>query len=82
MIVPFPITPAANLGRGLDYAHPADCFFVRKGRKERKESELEVAAQGLRGPGANRFAASLSFASFASFADKRMPFVSYLREFP
>jgi hypothetical protein len=47
----------------------AACVFVRKGRKGRKESQ-DVNCHGATPPGTTDLLASLSFAFFASFADK------------
>jgi len=47
------------------------CFFVRKGRKERKESETRVSQESRQPIGKGLFDLSwLSFASFAFFAEK------------
>ena len=47
------------------------CFFVRKGRKERKESETRVSHESMRPVGKGLFDLRwLSFASFAFFAEK------------
>jgi hypothetical protein len=48
---------------------PADCFFVRKGRKERKESKDGFR---LKRPHSATVLLLLSFASFASLADKAL----------
>jgi hypothetical protein len=53
----------------------ADCFFVRKGRKERKESKGDFRVKRSRSA---TFPSLLFFASFASFADKFSYSITYV----
>jgi hypothetical protein len=54
----------------------AACFFVRKGRKGRKESQYVSSHEVTHGRGIPDLVAPLSFAFFASIADKCFDFIN------